>query len=81
MRISYNSSVFTQAGWRSVEIIANAEKLSEKRCKIVDVIDINGDGNTGYASRTGAKRQEYNVGRAAECEIGKIKNLSSCTIL
>jgi hypothetical protein len=31
MQIKYNSSVMVAAGWRSVEILANAKKLSDKR--------------------------------------------------
>jgi len=79
--IEYNSSVHTPAGWRSETITAQAVKISEKRARVVRVDDIGGNGKAGYASRTGAKRQTYNVGGVAQREIGKIKILSACTIL
>jgi len=80
MIIKYKSSVQTKAGWRSVDITAQAEKLSEKRCIIAHVIDI--DGNlSGYASRTGAKRQEYSVDYFASQQTGLIKNLSSVEVV
>lgn len=81
IKIKYDTSVFTPAGWRSVTVTANAEKTSPKRCVIVDVIDIDGNGNVGYASRTGANRQKYNVSYAASNEIGKKKNISSIEVL
>ena len=56
MIIKYTSSVKTPAGWRSELITAKAEAISPKRLRVVEVIDIGGNGSTGYASRTGAKR-------------------------
>jgi hypothetical protein len=76
--ITYSSSVFTPAGWRSVTVTALAELLSAKRAKVVEVVDIDGEGNSGYASRTGAKRQQYNVGGTAKREVGAVKLLSKC---
>ena len=76
--ITYSSSVFTAAGWRSVTVTALAERLSAKRAKVVEVVDIDGEGAVGYASRTGAKRQQYNVGGTAKREIGAVKLLSKC---
>ena len=81
IKIKYSLGVQTRAGWRQVEAIANAKKISEKRVKILEVIDIDGDGCTGWASRTGATRQEYNLGYFAGNEQGKIKNLSSVEIV
>ena len=78
MQISYNSSVSVPAGWRSVTITAEVEPISEKRARVVKVIDIDGEGNSGYASRTGAKRQEYNVGYWADKQVGMVKILSKC---
>jgi hypothetical protein len=78
--ITYTTSVYTPAGWRSETVTALAKLLSPKRAEIVDVIDVGGNGSTGWASRTGAARQKYNVGGAAAREIGKIKILSACTI-
>lgn len=76
--ITYNSSVFTPAGWRGVVVTAKAELLSAKRAEVVEVVDIDGEGNSGYASRTGAKRQQYNVGGTAKREVGAVKLLSKC---
>lgn len=56
------------------------KKISEKRIRIVECTDINGDGNSGYASLTGAKRQNYNVGYFARNEQEKIKNLGTCKV-
>ena len=78
INITYKSSVFTPAGWRSVVVTAKAEMLSAKRATVVEVVDIDGEGNSGYASRTGAKRQQYNVGGTAMREVGAVKLLSKC---
>jgi len=77
MSIQYNAEVMVPAGWRSVTITATAEKISEKRVKVITVDDIDGDGKTGYGSRTGAKRQRYHIGGIAAREEGKIKNIST----
>jgi len=76
--ISYATSVFTPAGWRAEVVKAQAEQISPKRCRVLCVLDIGGNGNSGYGSRTGAKRQAYHVGGVARREEGKIKNLSAC---
>ena len=76
--ITYSSSVFTAAGWRSVTVTALAKLLSAKRAEVVEVVDIDGEGAVGYASRTGAKRQQYNVGGTARREVGAVKLLSKC---
>ena len=81
IKIQYTASVLVQAGWRSLEITAIAEKISEKRCKVVQVIDVDGEGLTGYASRTGANRQKYNVGYIANREIGSVKIISKLTVI
>jgi len=75
--ISYRTSVFTPAGWRDEIVTAQAERLSDKRVRVVAVTDIGGNGCTGYGSRTGAKRQSYHVGGVAKREEGKIKNISA----
>lgn len=79
--VEYTSSVLTNAGWRSVTVTATAEKLSEKRVEIIEVTDIDGNGCTGYASRTGANRQKYNVKYFADKEAGKTKNISRLKIV
>ena len=81
IEISYTTSVHTPAGWRSETVTARAEKISEKRARITKVIDVGGNGATGYASRTGANRQKYSVGGVATREQGKIKIIGACTIL
>jgi len=80
MIIKYETAVFTPAGWRSETVTARVELLSPKRGKVVDVIDVGGNGVSGYASRTGAKRQQYNVGGVAQRELGAIKILSKVEI-
>lgn len=81
VKITYKTAVFTPAGWRDETVIAKAEKISEKRARVVEVVDIGGNGITGYKSRTGAKRQTYNCGGVARREIGKVKILSKCNII
>jgi hypothetical protein len=81
MQIKYNTAVFTPAGWRSEVVTAQAEAISPKRLRVVAVLDIGGNGSTGYASRTGAKRQAYNVGSTALREIGAVKLLGKVEVL
>jgi hypothetical protein len=81
MIIKYNTAVFTSAGWRSEEVTARVEPISVARARVVDVIDIGGNGNTGYASRTGAKRQQYSVGSVAQREIGAVKLVSKAVVV
>ncbi len=76
MIIKYNTSVFTPAGWRAEEVTARVEPISAARARVVEVLDIGGNGTTGYASRTGAKRQAYHVAGVAKRELGAIKLLS-----
>jgi len=81
MQIRYNTSVFTPAGWRSELITAKAEAISPKRLRVVEVIDIGGNGCTGYGSRTGAKRQAYHVGGVAKREVGAVKLLGKVEVV
>jgi hypothetical protein len=81
MIIKYNTAVFTPAGWRSEAVTARVEPISVARARVVDVIDIGGNGNTGYASRTGAKRQQYSVGSVAKREIGAVKLVSKAVVV
>jgi hypothetical protein len=81
MQIKYSTSVFTPAGWRSETVTARVELLSPKRGKVVEVIDIGGNGSTGYASRTGAKRQQYSVGGIAKREVGAVKLLGKVEVV
>lgn len=73
MIIKYNTAVYTPAGWRAETVTARAEKLSDKRARVLEVLDVGGNGNTGWASRTGARRQQYSVGGVARREVGQIK--------
>tara|TARA_R110000765_G_scaffold329068_1_gene419975 strand:- start:43 stop:324 length:282 start_codon:yes stop_codon:yes gene_type:complete len=79
--ITYTTAVYTLAGWRPETVTARAKPLSPKRVEVVEVLDVGENGNAGYASRTGAKRQQYSVGGVAAREVGKIKNLSACEII
>ena len=81
LTIEYTTAVCTPAGWRSETVTAKVETISEKRANIIEVIDIGGNGNSGYGSRTGAQRQAYNVGAVAARELGNIKILSKCKII
>lgn len=76
MKIEYKSTALTAAGYRSVYVIAEAKKLSEKRCEVVRVLTINDEVPRCRMSRTGARRQEFNGLKLAELEEGKKKNIS-----
>ena len=79
--IKYNGTVLTPAGFRSVEMTAKAEKISEKRAKVLEVLEIDGEEVKANMSRTGANRQKfYGIGAAAH-EQGKTKNLSTCEVV
>ena len=81
MKVKYNASVLTPAGFRGVTMRAIVEKISEKRIKVIEVLAINGEDVKANMSRTGANRQKfYGIGAAAR-EVGKIKNLSACEIV
>jgi hypothetical protein len=62
-------------------VTAQAEAISPKRLRVVAVLDIGGNGSTGYASRTGAKRQAYSVGGVAKREIGAVKLTSKVEVV
>ena len=81
MKIKYNTSVFTPAGWRNEVVTAQAEAISPKRLRVVRVDDIGGNGCTGYGSRTGAKRQAYHVGGVAKREVGAVKLLGKVEVV
>jgi len=78
MNIKYNSSVHTQAGWRSVTITAEAVQVSKGMAQVIRVTAIDGEALAGTMSRTGAKRQQFWGHGVAEREIGAKKRLSSC---
>ncbi len=78
--IKYNASVLTAAGFRGVTMLAKAEKISDKRARVIEVFKIDGEAVKANMSRTGANRQKYYGVGAANREQGKIKNLSSCVV-
>ena len=75
--VEYKTSVKTAAGWRSVYMIAEAKKISEKRVQILRVNSIDGEEIKPFMSRTGANRQKYNGSYFASQEIDKKKNISA----
>jgi hypothetical protein len=80
LTISYNSSVKTPAGHRSVTITAKAERISAGMAKIVEVLTIDGESPSRAMSRTGARRQEYSGTWVASREVGCKKRLSACVV-
>ncbi len=81
MRIEYTASVFTAAGWRSVAITADAERVSDGMARVVAVTAIDGEDPRPGMSRTGARRQQYNGAAIAAREVGARKRLSACNLL
>lgn len=77
VNVEYKASVHTPAGWRSVYMKAVADKISDKRVKIVEVTHIDDELVSAYMSRTGANRQKYNGQYFANQEVGKVKNIST----
>jgi hypothetical protein len=76
MIIEYKTTVNTPAGFRSVYIRANAEKISEKRVKVLNVLTIDNKVVGGYQSITGAKRQVFNSDYVVKNEIDNVKIIS-----
>ena len=74
--VTYNASVKTPAGWRSVVMTGNANRISQKRVEIVEITHIDGDSVCSNMSRTGANRQKFNGAYFATAEVGKKKNIS-----
>lgn len=79
--IKYTSSVKVEAGWRDVQILARAEKTSEKMAVVREVIEIDGETPRYGQSRTGAKRQSFNGKWWVAQQIGAKKRLSACEIV
>ena len=75
--VEYRGSVNTRAGWRSVYFKAVAEKISEKRVKIVQVLELDDTPPSANMPRTVANRQKYNGQYFANQEVGKVKNISN----
>ena len=81
MKIEYQTSVKTPAGWRSIDVQAIIEKTSEKTGKVTTILLVDGVKPAYMQSRTGARRQQFNGLFVARLEVGKKKRLSSCKIL
>lgn len=81
IKIKYNGSVLTPAGFRGVNFEALAEKISEKRARVIEVLAIDGEEIKSNMSRTGAKRQRFWGVGAGERQVSKLKNLSSCEVI
>jgi hypothetical protein len=77
MKIEYKASVHTPAGHREVYVIANAKKISDKRCEVIEVLAIDLEVPAKNMSRTGANRQKFDGLYFASSEAGKKKNISS----
>ena len=80
MQITYKSSVRTDAGWRPVEITAEAERVSPRIARVLRVVAIDGRDPVGTLSRTGARRQECRGSGIAAREGGARKSLSFCLV-
>ena len=76
--LRYKTAVKTPAGFRQVMVTAEAEPLSDKRAKVLRLVDCDGEGSSGWASRTGAKRQQYSIDYLSRHVVGQIKNRSAC---
>jgi hypothetical protein len=75
--VEYRGRVNTRAGWRSVYFKAVAEKISEKRVKIVQVLELDDTPPRSNTPCTGTNRQKYNGQYFANQQVGKIKNIST----
>jgi hypothetical protein len=78
MKITYNASVRTAAGWRSVTVEALADQVSPGFAQVFEVLAIDGQAPAPTMSRTGAKRQQFWGCGFAASEVGKRKRLSAC---
>jgi hypothetical protein len=82
IKITYQSSVSTRAGWRGVTVTAEATPSDSGKMAVVEnVLLIDDESPDRNASRTGANRQRYNGEYFADREIGKRKRLSACTVI
>ena len=72
MKISYSVGIKRPCGWRSAEVIATAEKISDKMVVVTDA---------SIARDSTANRQSFYAPSWERMEIGKKKRLSSVKIL
>lgn len=66
----YMTSVYKAGipGWRQELVTARMERISDKRARVVEVIDI---------TEGTSKRQSYHVDGVKAREVGKVKNIGS----
>jgi hypothetical protein len=81
MQIEYKAAVFTQAGWRSVNITAEVDQVSPGMAVVKTVTAIDGEEPKSNMSRTGAKRQAFHGTGIAAREVGARKRLSTCQLI
>lgn len=81
MKIKYQASVFTRAGWRSVSVIATATQVSPGMAVVDNVELINGEAPNYCMSRTGAHRQEFNGFTVSSGQVGVKKRISACEVI
>lgn len=79
--ISYNTGVFTPAGWRTVTVTAEAVQVSPGMAVVEKVLDIDGEEPRYGMSVTGARRQAFNGKAIALREINAKKRLSACNVI
>lgn len=79
--VTYKSSVKVPAGWRSIIIKAEVERITAGMAKVVGVLEIDGEEACGTLSRTGARRQEFHGPTVARQELGTRKRLSACSLV
>ncbi len=71
MKIKYTGKVYNRVvGFMTVTFTAYADAISAKRCRVTEVLEIDGDVLDNNAMQTWAASQ-----------IGKIKNLASCEVI
>lgn len=81
MKITYTVGIKVPAGWRSVDVVAEATKITEKMAVVTEVTTIDGEEPSTCQSRTGASRQSFNGFFWAGLQVGTRKRLSACKIL
>ena len=82
VKVKYQASVKTLAGWRPVSVVAEATLSGTgKMASITKVTTIDGEVPARGQSRTGAKRQEFDGVFWANREIGAKKRVSACEVI
>lgn len=71
MKIKYTGKIYNRVvGFMSVKFTARADAISAKRCKVTEVLEIDGKEVDNYTTLA-----------LAEGQIGKTKNLSNCEVI